>query len=124
MAWRICSCRPCLLLLLLAVCSRQSLGGYDKTAKPAPPPNAPERTLTFESYFSDPGFRPHTPIYVTEVDVVSYIPDRIVSVFDRSPIPPSSTLRVKEVWRRLRRSDECWVQLNESEVRRERGGII
>lgn len=43
----------------------------------------PRATLTFDSYYQSPRFRPVRPVYVSEVDVVSYVPDTIVTLADR-----------------------------------------
>jgi hypothetical protein len=99
------------LIHVLVICLswRGCIGGQDASARPEPPEGVPDRTLTFESYFNDPSFRPHIPVYHSEVDVVSYIPDRIVSLFERTELPAEPKhVRVLRAYRRPRQIDDMW----------------
>jgi hypothetical protein len=69
----------------------------------------PDRSLTFESYFNDPSFRPHIPVYTSEVDVVSYVPDKIVSLWDRVALPAShDKVRHLRTYKRPRQIEDVW----------------
>lgn len=66
------------------------------------------RTLTFDSYYRNPLYMPMRPVYVSEVDVVSYIPDRIVTLEDRLIVGPTSKPVIKGVYHRLRTGNNKW----------------
>lgn len=99
------------LLYTVAACAtlRECQGGVDSSGKPPPPEGVPDRSLTFESYFNDPSFRPHIPVYTSEVDVVSYVPDKIVSLWDRVALPAShDRVRHLRTYKRPRQIEDVW----------------
>lgn len=73
----------------------------------------PDRTLTFESYYSDPFFRNVTPVYVSEVDVVSVINDKLVDFWDRTVLEPDGGGTIQSIWKRKRACGAPWEQLTD-----------
>lgn len=74
-------------------------------------PKLPKRTLTFDSYYSDPHFRRIIPVYASEVDVVSVIPDTIVDVHNRATLAPQDSCTLRSVAHRRRQSGATWAVL-------------
>lgn len=77
--------------------------GVPSATLPVPIP-----TYTFASYYTSPVFKPITPVYVSQVDVASYVPDTIVSTSSGQPLHCSGShgCKVIAIYRSIRRANK------------------